>query len=81
MGPGGMEWGGVGHAGLEWGGSWWDGVGWDVQGWDGVCHAGWGGVHHTGVEWAVKIRCSVFYSEKLLSTAFWIMWEKAFYFW
>ena len=55
--------------------------------WGGLCRVG---VHHTGVEWAVKnftglfdlsqVRCSVFSSEKLLSTAFWIMWEKTCFF-
>ena len=62
------------------------GVGW---GWGGVCHAGvglgvsWrGGMGHVGMGWGVnnfmsQVWCSVFSSDKLLSTAFWIMWEKA----
>ena len=50
-----------------WGISWRDGVGW-------VCDV--------GVGWAVnnfisQVRVSVFSSGKLLSTTFWIMWEKA----
>ena len=59
------------------------------------CSGGVGGscrseVGDTGVEWVVKnftkfdlsqVRCSVFFSEKLLSTAFWIMWEKACFCW
>ena len=58
--------GGVGHVGV------------------GVGHAGvwWGGVGHVGMGWGVnnfmsQVRCSVFSSDKLLSTAFCIMWEKA----
>ena len=55
-----------------------------MDGWGGVCHGGvgWGGVCDVGVGWAVnnfmsQVRVSVFSSEKLLSTALWIMWEKA----
>ena len=56
------------------GGSCRGGVGWCVS-----CK---GGVGHVGMGWGVnnfmsQVRCSVFSSDKLLSTAFWIMWEKA----
>ena len=48
-------------------------------GWGGSCR---GGVGHVGMGWGVNnFICHklgvVFSSDKLLSTAFWIMWEKA----
>ena len=72
----------MGHAGVGWGGSYRGG---------GLCHGGvrwvmdgWGWVCDVGVGWAVNnFMChklgfrTVFSSDKLLSTVFWIMWDKA----
>ena len=70
---------GVGHVMEGCGGSCRGGV---CHGWVGCVMEGWGGVCHGGVGWAVNnFLCHklgfVFSSDKLLSTAFWIMWEKA----
>ena len=77
--------GGVGYVGVGWGGVGHVGVGWSVSciggvGWGGSCR---GGVGHVGMGWGVnnfichKLGVLSFSSDKLLSTAFWIMWEKA----
>ena len=81
-------WGEVGHTG--WGVVLWRGrvchgeVRCVMDGLDGVgcVMERWGGVCDVGVGWDVnnfmsQVRVSVFSSDKLLSTAFWIMWDKA----
>ena len=69
------------------------GVGWDWVGHVGVGGSCSGGVGQVGVGWVSYVGVGyslnnlichklgvVFSSEKLLSTAFWIMWEKACFF-
>ena len=79
-GVGHVEGGGVGegHAGVVVGHT---GVGWVMQGWGWSCRGGGGSCRNGGVVLnnfiCPQVRCSVFSSDKLLSTAFWIMLEKA----
>ena len=61
----------MGHAGL----------GCVMQEWGGVGHVEGGGVGHVGMGWGVNNfichKLEFLSSDKLLSIAFWIMWEKA----
>ena len=85
VGWGGSSKGGVGHVGEGWGGLCRGWVSESCRGRGGLCRGRGvgscrGGMDHAGVEWDVKkftgkfdlsqVRCSVFSSEKLLSTAF-----------
>ena len=80
----------MGHVGVGWwGGSCRGEEGWFHVGvgcdWVGHVGVGWGWVSYVGVGYSLNnLICHklgvVFSSEKLLSTAFWIMWVKGFFF-